>query len=296
MKNKLFSAAINKGIVDEEKRIVHVIASTGCIDRHGDSVNPNGWLLDNYMKNNPAVLISHDYYNLPVGKCVRAWAENNELHMNLQITAATEEGNKVWALIQDGCLNSVSVGFMVKKWGVSGQDDYTIMEQELLEVSWVAVPANPEAKVTDKNFKAKVEDLEKIIKEKGVKAEVIEKAGRTISKANEDKITSAIKALEEVIASIGGTDEDADEGKSLVIMSRKDLEELLDEKLAKYKIVQVKEIIKEPVNVTEEDREKFFGQIRDLVRESNQKNNKALSIFKQLVELNSSKEKGGEKI
>ena len=47
-------------------------------------------------------------------------------------------------LIKEGILKTVSVGFIVNKWG-DQNSKYTIDGQGLLELSWVAVPANPRA-------------------------------------------------------------------------------------------------------------------------------------------------------
>jgi len=147
MKNKLFTSATCKAVVNKDEKIVHVIASTGVIDRHGESVNPQGWLLDNFKKN-PVVLIAHDYRSLPIGKAVKVWVEDEKLQAYIQI-ADTQEGREVFYLIENGFLNTVSVGFIPTKYGVSGQDPYTIMEAELLEISFVAVPANPEALINN---------------------------------------------------------------------------------------------------------------------------------------------------
>lgn len=162
MKNKLFSAAFCKNIINEKDQIVHVIASTGVVDRHGESVNPNGWQLENYLKN-PVVLIAHDYRSLPIGKVTKIWIENNELHAYIQI-ADTKAGQEVFYLISKGFLNTVSVGFIPTKYGVAGQDKYTIMQQELLEISFVAVPANPEALI-DNSVQQRFAYLEKSLEE-----------------------------------------------------------------------------------------------------------------------------------
>jgi HK97 family phage prohead protease len=169
MKNKLFSAAFCKNIINEKEQIVHVIASTGVVDRHGESVNPNGWLLENYLKN-PVVLIAHDYRSLPIGKVTKVWVENEELHAYIQI-ADTEAGQEVFYLISKGFLNTVSVGFIPTKYGVAGQDKYTIMEQELLEISFVAVPANPEALI-DNNVQQRFAYLQKSLDESQFKTVV----------------------------------------------------------------------------------------------------------------------------
>lgn len=143
-KNKTLFIEGVKGVVDETKRqIIGVIGSTGVIDRQGESINPMGWQLGNYLKN-PVLLYGHNYSSLPIGKATRVYVENGELKFDLEF-ADTEMGNEVFTLFEGKYLNAFSVGFIPKKWGVSGVDQYDIMEQELLELSAVPVPANPEA-------------------------------------------------------------------------------------------------------------------------------------------------------
>ncbi len=199
MKNKLFSKAEFKGVIDKEKRLVHVIASTGVIDRHGESVNPNGWHLENFLKS-PVVLVAHDYWSLPVGSAEKVWVENNELHMNILVAKGTQAADEVWALLEGGHLRAVSVGFKVSKWGVSGKDPYTIMEQELLEVSWVAVPANPEALVQD-GLKAKFETLFTVIKSEGTQryVQMSEQELRELISEEFNKAIEGKKIVEEKI-------------------------------------------------------------------------------------------------
>lgn len=142
--DKLHLKGSGNTVVDEKNRMVlGIVGSTGVIDRYGESVNPMGWKLENYMKD-PVILYGHDYSSFPVGKALKVYIEDNKLKFDIQF-ADTDEGIKTFNLIKGGFLNTTSVGFIPMKWGVSGQDPYTIMEQELLELSVVPVPANPEA-------------------------------------------------------------------------------------------------------------------------------------------------------
>ncbi len=141
--NKLFIGATKSVIDEQNKLIVGAVGSNGIIDRHGESLNPMGWILDNYLKN-PVILFAHDYSSLPIGKAVKVWIENKQLMFTIQF-ADTPMANQVFDLFKGGFLNAFSVGFIPTKFGVSGNDEYTYMEQELLELSAVPVPANPEA-------------------------------------------------------------------------------------------------------------------------------------------------------
>ncbi len=131
-----------KSLVDQDQRIISgVVGSSGIIDRQGESINPKGWSLDNYLKN-PVLLWAHDYRSLPIGKALRVYIEQDELKFDLQF-ADSEIAQDAFNAYKGGFLNAFSVGFIPLKIDDSGE--YTFAEQELLELSCVPIPANPEA-------------------------------------------------------------------------------------------------------------------------------------------------------
>jgi HK97 family phage prohead protease len=119
------------------------IASTGVVDRHGEVVSPEGWNIDNYKKD-PVLLWSHDHSIMAIGKATKVWVEGYGAQAKLMFQGAwqtvTEEGRAASALVEQGILNSFSVGFL--PFDMVGN---TYTDQELLEISLVNVPANPEA-------------------------------------------------------------------------------------------------------------------------------------------------------
>lgn len=139
--------------IQADKKTVTVIASSAAVDREGESLDPNGWVLDNFLTN-PQLLWSHDAYALPIGKVVRVWLENGNLMAETQFAEEESEfAAEVARLVRGGYLNAVSVGFLPLELNSMGQT----VKQELLELSYVNIPANQEAVVTertgDKNAK-----------------------------------------------------------------------------------------------------------------------------------------------
>ncbi len=131
-----------KGLVTKvAENKYRIIASTDAIDRQGDVIDQKGWELDNYMKN-PVMLFAHDYSSLPVAKCIKLSVESTGLVCEFEFAPA--EGNPVGAQIKylydNGFMNAVSVGFIPKE-----QNGGVITKAELLEISFVPVPANQEA-------------------------------------------------------------------------------------------------------------------------------------------------------
>lgn len=140
-KQKIFRPGTIKQI-DREKKEITFVVSDGQVDRHGDSLNPNGWQIENYMKN-PVVLFGHNYKDLPVGKTLKIWVENGQEVLARMKFAKHDFAKKVWDLIEGEFLNATSVGFIPLKLDEEGQ--YTWSNMELLEISVVPVPANPRA-------------------------------------------------------------------------------------------------------------------------------------------------------
>jgi HK97 family phage prohead protease len=121
--------------------VYKVLASTSAIDRQGDSIDQSGWLLNNYLKN-PVMLWAHDYAELPVAKAtgVQITSKGLELTFEFAPAEANPKAQQIKMLYDEGFLNAVSVGFIPQE-----RNGNIIIRAELLEVSFVPVPANQEA-------------------------------------------------------------------------------------------------------------------------------------------------------
>jgi hypothetical protein len=113
-----------------------VIISTSDEDRQGDSIDQSKWNLKNF-ENNPVVLWAHDYYSLPVGIATKIGVENGKLVAEGKFAPADLNpfAGQVAALYNAGFIKTTSVGYMQHEDG----------SLELLEFSFVPVPANPYA-------------------------------------------------------------------------------------------------------------------------------------------------------
>lgn len=123
-----------------------IIASTPGIDRDGEKIATSAWSksLSRYLTKNPVILWGHDYNIPPVGKAVGGKITDGALLLDVEF-APTREGQDVKTLYDGGFLNSFSVGFIPKN-ATSDQDGTrTYTDCELLEVSCVTVPSNPDA-------------------------------------------------------------------------------------------------------------------------------------------------------
>jgi len=141
-----------------DERCLRFTISTDIVDREQDTIAVSGWNLSNYLRN-PVVLWGHDAASLPIGEALQVGIENNALKATVRfIPADTPERGQfaeaVFRLARQGILRATSVGFRPIKWAYTedkerGADDWfpgiDFQEQELIELSVVTVPANPEA-------------------------------------------------------------------------------------------------------------------------------------------------------
>ena len=142
----------SKASTSAESRVVTFTISTASVDRHGDTIDVDGWDFTAFMKN-PVVLWGHDYRSLPIGRALKVWKHGGKIKASVEF--ASEEMNplaeRVFRMVKSGFLKASSVGMRPIKWKVSEDEDrkrmYGIdfLEQELLEFSIVTVPANAEA-------------------------------------------------------------------------------------------------------------------------------------------------------
>lgn len=129
------------------RKIYTFKASTAATDRQGEIVTADGWKIDNFRAN-PVILDSHNYGTVRsiLGKAVetRTPADGPEVDI---VFAPTPEGLCAEQLVEGGFLNTVSVGFqsLKREPGATRGEPLRHTEKDLLEVSMVPVPANPEA-------------------------------------------------------------------------------------------------------------------------------------------------------
>ena len=149
---------------DEEERSFDAIASTEAVDRDGDILRVNGWKLKNFKKN-PVVLWGHNATLLPIAKATNIKVENNQLVFTPKFVSAELNpfAEQVYQMFKAGFLNTFSVRFdpieydNIEDDGKRSGDPFEMMmrgggkdykKQELLEISAVGIPSNPEALIS----------------------------------------------------------------------------------------------------------------------------------------------------
>lgn len=191
--------------VDEEKYIIEGVFSTPAIDRHEEVVVQEGWNLAEFMAN-PVVLWSHDNFQFPLAQMVEIKVENGELVGKMKFAVEEYEmAATAFKLMKGKFLRAFSVGFINNIFEVDNDTDVVkLIENTLLEVSIVNVPANQEALA-----KMKTLDMLKA-EEKDDGVEAIE----TLKKSKKETIETAIRTLTEVLKSVSIADNKVDTGRT----------------------------------------------------------------------------------
>jgi HK97 family phage prohead protease len=188
-------------------RVLRFIGSDESVDRVGDVVSVDGWNVKGYL-NNPVVLFNHDY-SKPVGKAQAVRINKRDKRLEFDVYFPTTEElssdpkmpsehalfiDTVYNMYKGGYLSAVSVGFKGEKAEpIPGSFGMKFLEQELLELSLVAVPANANALATAKSYGIHTELLG------GVKMDTKEKSGARLSKTSRERLEKLAKELREFL-------------------------------------------------------------------------------------------------
>jgi len=148
-----------KGLVQKaENGDIIVVASDDSKDRAGDVIDQASWDLTNFNAS-PRMFVDHDY---SVRSLTGIWknvrVENGKLKMTPVFHEITELARVNKEMVEKGWLNTVSVGYIPHK-----------DRNELLEVSWVGVPCNANARVERLSIKdidgSEADQIEQFVKD-----------------------------------------------------------------------------------------------------------------------------------
>lgn len=141
---KFFKSKANS--INEDKYQATFVISDESVDRQGEVIKQDGWDLENFKKN-PVILFGHDSWELPIGKAVDIYTEGDKTYAVIEFAVDIyDKAKTIWEMVKRGILNTVSVGFMNMEY-VDGEDydNVELTKNELLEISIVPIPANPNA-------------------------------------------------------------------------------------------------------------------------------------------------------
>lgn len=198
---------------------VSFIASAFEPDRYGDTIDQTGWVLANFEAN-PVLLWAHSHDCPPVGRVgkITAPAEATGRLLAEDVTFTPKEmhafGDEVGQMVKGGFLNAVSVGFMPLEWEERYDETgrflgYHFKRMELLELSVVPVPAQPQALQLSKGFAKSL-------------AQWLEKPDESspLARGYQQELGGFFKAIEEIEARSTDAADEAGFGKMVALLER----------------------------------------------------------------------------
>lgn len=148
--HKAVEAANVKFTPEERKKIAeagekngtfHVVVSDGTLSRNGYRILPEGMNLE-FFKKNPVVQASHAGSKIPIGVATEILYNEQEDRVEMRGVFASNQEARERKELYDMGLAATSVGIIVEKTD-TGDWNFSVVEQcELVEVSFVNVPAN----------------------------------------------------------------------------------------------------------------------------------------------------------
>lgn len=173
---KTFTLTDLKMYGDEEERKFEGYASTfGNEDRHGDIVVNGAFAasLQQHVKEGtmPAMLLHHDMKR-PIGKWTSVKEDATGLRVAGTLTKGVRDADEAYALLKDGALNSMSIGYIPVKEEYDRKTGANLLQEvKLHEISLVTIPANQAALVSgvkDADGELNVREIERALREAGL--------------------------------------------------------------------------------------------------------------------------------
>jgi HK97 family phage prohead protease len=150
LKRKFAPAAL---VLDETlgPRQIRIRASTPTPDRAGDVMVPKGCQAKGYAAN-PIILADHNPTQ-PIGRAtLSVTAEAVDALVDFAPAGISAKADEYCGLAKAGILNAASIGFQPIEFEPIKDGGYRYTKWELMEISLVAVPCNPEALVVGRSL------------------------------------------------------------------------------------------------------------------------------------------------
>lgn len=141
----------NAGTKDQQQEDTYRFCiSSQAVDRDGEVVVQEGIDYKDF-ENNPVVLWGHEWGSMPIGKVTKLYYDDIEEKTYADVKfASTPRAQEVKTLVKEGMVRTTSIGFMVDDWDWNETTGIVkLTKTKLLELSIVAIPANPDAYIDE---------------------------------------------------------------------------------------------------------------------------------------------------
>ena len=141
-----------------DRRQVVCNISSESADREGDIVVQEGIETATFMRLGGTTLWQHDPAQ-PIAKTIRIGIVNGRTRATVQFPRAgvSAKADEVFDLIAAGIINATSMGFLPKEWTpIDPREPWgakRFLRVELLELSFVSIPANTDAAIIERSYR-----------------------------------------------------------------------------------------------------------------------------------------------
>jgi HK97 family phage prohead protease len=149
LKKEIKSISFEIKVSGSEERTIDILASDDSVDSYNEILTHDGWDLKRYKKN-PVIIWAHNYSIPPIAKTI--WMKADKEKGLLGRIKFPDEGvnpfaDTIFKMYKDKFLNAFSVGFYGNERVVPKKpgEPILITKKELLEISAVPIPSNPNA-------------------------------------------------------------------------------------------------------------------------------------------------------
>jgi HK97 family phage prohead protease len=142
-------ALIETKDASDDKRVIRGIATSASVDRMGDIVEMEGVTVAADIP----LFLYHDS-RLTVGRAMLEKPTKKGIPFEARLPLVSEDGalkdrvDEAWQMVRYGLITAVSIGFQASEYSYIEGGGVRFLETEILELSLVPVPAQPEAVIT----------------------------------------------------------------------------------------------------------------------------------------------------
>jgi len=196
MNQKHFTSSLQLKAIDDTGMFEGYASVFGVEDSDGDVIL-KGAFKDTIAASKasgrmPKMLWQHDRKQI-IGKWLEMEEDDSGLYVKGRMIMEVRQGQEAYALLKEGVLDALSVGFNIPEGGATGARGLVIEKVDLMETSLVTWGANPEALIT--NVKS-IKDFERLLRDAGYSRKEATAIASHGYKAASDQSDSEAEALE----------------------------------------------------------------------------------------------------